>query len=654
MYVDSIKIGNTNARAIRTVVDLEAVPTQVFENSPMLIKVGETLYVKNKVVGTIIGTWHLKDTISYATNVGVNFDFVSNDTTYTALLWQNSELHYASQATSEVVVYNESGWQNQAYRTIVIKSGENADLLAFLQASAEKLIDGYYYYSVVSGSGVAFIDITGLDVLPSEYQNEETLKTAILFDTDHLLRLTWIDDMYYFGNTDDFQYRYLSIDTSDWVIMRYDLQEIAKAPKVVNLNTYVPSTATSGTLTQEQVTTLLAHPSNYIQFFNENFYPQDVETSQGYIVYSHVGMYEGNTKIKTITLTIATGGWVLTETSLVSAPISIVNELPEANEENFKKGKIYTTGELLQYISKVALSEPNISQVASLTQARYGIATAAVGTNVYLFGGDTDSDDYITTIQKFDLINNSLTTLSVVLPTKLGISSAVSMGTNIYLFGGYTASRTVSNKIYKFDTINETITTLSTTLANSAAGIGVAVVGTNVYLFGGDGYSAKRNTIQKFDTTTETISTVKTMTQSLAGIGVAAVGKDIYLFGGVEDNYVNTIQKFNTLSLSLETLPTTLPNTTSYVATANIGGSVYLFGGYGGSKLNLIQKFNPNDNTLVSLTTRIPEYMGYIPIVVDNTNVYLFGGRKDTFSFSQNIYKAEFGYTFQYKTIATQ
>lgn len=51
MYVDSIKIGNTNARAIRTVVELEAVPTQVSENSPMLIKVGETLYVKNKVVG---------------------------------------------------------------------------------------------------------------------------------------------------------------------------------------------------------------------------------------------------------------------------------------------------------------------------------------------------------------------------------------------------------------------------------------------------------------------------------------------------------------------------------------------------------------------------------------------------------------------------
>lgn len=95
--------------------------------------------------------------------------------------------------------------------------------------------------------------------------------------------------------------------------------------------TGIPSTATQGTLTQEQVQTLLSHPSNYIQFFNENFYPQDVETSQGYIVYSHVGMYEGNTTIKTITLTINSRSWVLTEFGLSgSGPVLNVTSLPEA------------------------------------------------------------------------------------------------------------------------------------------------------------------------------------------------------------------------------------------------------------------------------------------------------------------------------------
>lgn len=99
--------------------------------------------------------------------------------------------------------------------------------------------------------------------------------------------------------------------------------------------TGIPSTATQGTLTQTQVQTLLDHPGNYIQFFNENFYPQDVETDEGYIVYSHVGMFEGNMKIKTITLTIATGGWVLTETGLAAGgPVRDVESIPQTPSES--------------------------------------------------------------------------------------------------------------------------------------------------------------------------------------------------------------------------------------------------------------------------------------------------------------------------------
>lgn len=80
--------------------------------------------------------------------------------------------------------------------------------------------------------------------------------------------------------------------------------------------TGIPETATEGTLSQEDVATLTASPMNYIQFFNENFYPQDVEIEKGYIVYSHVGTLDNVTKIKTLVLTIATGGWVLTTTTL--------------------------------------------------------------------------------------------------------------------------------------------------------------------------------------------------------------------------------------------------------------------------------------------------------------------------------------------------
>ena len=354
--------------------------------------------------------------------------------------------------------------------------------------------------------------------------------------------------------------------------------------------TGIPSTATSGTLTQEQVQTLLAHPGNYIQFFNENFYPQDVEIEQGYIVYSHVGQIGSETKIKNINLTIATGGWVLTETSLVSAPISIVNELPEANEENFEKGKIYTTGELLQYISKVALSELNLSQIGILTAKVLGIAAAAVGTDIYLFGGQPSGGGFVNTINKFSTTTGALTTLSATLPTAANNMAAAAVGTDIYLFGGYNGSEL--GTILKFDTITETLTTLSATIPSTQR-IAAAAVGTDIYLFGGQYGSndTKRNTILKFNTSYENLTTLSTTLPTVASnIAAAAVGTDIYLFGGSSSSYLNTINKFSTTISELTTLSTTLPTATSSIAAAAVGTDIYLFGGYSSGYLDTIYK----------------------------------------------------------------
>lgn len=50
-------------------------------------------------------------------------------------------------------------------------------------------------------------------------------------------------------------------------------------------------------------------------FNNEKYYLQDSQHDTGYLVYSHVG-FENTTniyKVKCITVTVSTGGWVLTE-----------------------------------------------------------------------------------------------------------------------------------------------------------------------------------------------------------------------------------------------------------------------------------------------------------------------------------------------------
>lgn len=73
-----------------------------------------------------------------------------------------------------------------------------------------------------------------------------------------------------------------------------------------------PASATTGTLTDEQLTTLQASEQNYIKFNNEIYRLDDAQHDDGFLIYSHTG--QDNTKtifIKEISITISTKAWVL-------------------------------------------------------------------------------------------------------------------------------------------------------------------------------------------------------------------------------------------------------------------------------------------------------------------------------------------------------
>lgn len=77
--------------------------------------------------------------------------------------------------------------------------------------------------------------------------------------------------------------------------------------------TNVPTSATSGTLTSDQLATLQSSNGSYILFNNEKYYLMDVQHDSGMLVYSHTGQDTANDFfIKCIAVTISTRGWVLT------------------------------------------------------------------------------------------------------------------------------------------------------------------------------------------------------------------------------------------------------------------------------------------------------------------------------------------------------
>ena len=84
-----------------------------------------------------------------------------------------------------------------------------------------------------------------------------------------------------------------------------------------------PDTATSGTLTAEQLGGLFAKEA-VILFNKEYYYLSDKEHDPGYLVYSTIGLEDGTTqKIKSIRITKSTGEW-----TLIEANVSDITPLP--------------------------------------------------------------------------------------------------------------------------------------------------------------------------------------------------------------------------------------------------------------------------------------------------------------------------------------
>lgn len=75
--------------------------------------------------------------------------------------------------------------------------------------------------------------------------------------------------------------------------------------------TGVSSSSTNGTLAQEIVDALKVADMAIVTFNNENYYKADNQHTTGKLVFSYVGYEESKLIIKTITITIATKGWVL-------------------------------------------------------------------------------------------------------------------------------------------------------------------------------------------------------------------------------------------------------------------------------------------------------------------------------------------------------
>ena len=101
----------------------------------------------------------------------------------------------------------------------------------------------------------------------------------------------------------------VNVSNKSWVLTQSD---IGGGPKFIDITEF-PSSATSGTLTEEQMALLNEAPwENYIRFYGEKFIPMDIQDDKGYRVYTHHG--ETSAKVETskfLYLILSTKSWSL-------------------------------------------------------------------------------------------------------------------------------------------------------------------------------------------------------------------------------------------------------------------------------------------------------------------------------------------------------
>lgn len=254
--------------------------------------------------------------------------------------------------------------------------------------------------------------------------------------------------------------------------------------------------------------------------------------------------------------------------------------LPSATEEEFDKHKLYLNNGNMYYLDINNQLGNGVAEVkVNLNTPRYNHMSAVVGDNIFIFGGVDQSDNVLSSIEKYNITTNTITTLSVTLPQGVCGGTAIAYGSDIYLIGLRTVKSQGSSSsfkdIYKFNTLDETITVVAQLPYASD-------YKTTAQLYEGKIYICNGLTIYAYDIKTTT-STSLGKVVSISGVGLnssSIYNGKIYFFGyyryagcNVTNIYEYNISDNVGVDLS--------SSSSQYVAKLSVGGTMFGVSSYG-------------------------------------------------------------------------
>lgn len=216
----------------------------------------------------------------------------------------------------------------------------------------------------------------------------------------------------------------------------------------------------------------------------------------------------------------------------------------------------------------------------TLAAAVHDAASVPFGNGVLLLGGGGSSP--IATVQTFDGRTSAIVGQ---LPEPRSGAVAVAIGSTIYLLGGNDGSGDIPSVLSTTD--GKTFHVVGQ-LKVAVQEAGAVAIGSTIYLIGGTSNGVQTPDIQSVNVTTGATAIAGRLPVSLSGESVFSLGGAVFVAGGRSGaSYRNQIDSLNpaTGALARSAL---LPEGLAAAATARIGTSVYLVGGENPAQLKTV------------------------------------------------------------------
>ncbi|HTM68336.1 MAG TPA: kelch repeat-containing protein [Candidatus Binatia bacterium] len=304
-------------------------------------------------------------------------------------------------------------------------------------------------------------------------------------------------------------------------------------------------------------------------------------------------------------------------------PYSIAQRIPPKNAPSTNAGKPAEP-------PKPAGQEYEWTLAAPMPTPRVNVASAAIGSKVYVIGGLDGFARTMSTVEVFDTKTNAWTKARS-LPKPVHHAAAAAAGGKIYVFGGLTGlAATPTDALYIYDPDKDGWSR-GKDLPDAVGAAAVVAVDGKIHLLGGKSLGSDVDTHYVYDIAANTWDSLPEMVAGREQFGAAIVGRKLFVFGGSQGGVLYNTDQVDVFDLDRSAWDpaAAMPLKRSDFTLLQQGDKVFLFGGEGPTAtFDQVDVYDAKTDRWTTLKERMPSARHGMGGAMIDGSFFLVGGGK--------------------------